>query len=72
MSAITTHVLDTSLGRPAAGVAVRLDRKGSGGEWKPLGEGHTDADGRLRDLLPSDFVADRLAMVEEWLRTGGW
>jgi 5-hydroxyisourate hydrolase len=47
MSAITTHVLDTARGRPAAGVAVRLEREGA-----LLASGATDADGRLRDLLP--------------------
>lgn len=50
MSAITTHVLDTSRGRPAAGVPVRLEEPRGGGV---LGQGVTDADGRLRDLLPA-------------------
>ena len=54
MSAITTHVLDTSTGRPAAGVEVQLDRQGAQGEWNFMGRGATDADGRLRTLLPSD------------------
>lgn len=49
MSAITTHVLDTARGRPAAGVPVRLEQAGT-----VLGSGQTDADGRLRDLLPPD------------------
>ena len=54
MSGITTHVLDTSRGRPAAGVPVRLETRveGSGGDWRALGRGVTDDDGRLRDLLP--------------------
>jgi 5-hydroxyisourate hydrolase len=48
---ITTHVLDTSAGRPAAGVPVVLEmRRGDG--WEPVGQGTTDDDGRLRDLLP--------------------
>ena len=47
MSGITTHVLDTSRGRPAAGVPVRLERGGA-----MLASGRTDADGRLRELLP--------------------
>ena len=51
MSAITTHVLDTARGRPAAGVAVVLERLADGGAT--LGRGATDADGRLRDLLPA-------------------
>jgi 5-hydroxyisourate hydrolase len=51
MSGITTHVLDTARGRPAAGVPVTLEVKGEGG-WRVVGRGETDADGRLRDLLP--------------------
>ena len=50
MSPITTHVLDTALGRPASGVAVELAIQ-DGDNWKTVGEGVTDADGRLKDLL---------------------
>ncbi len=49
---ITTHVLDTAAGRPAEGVPVELDLRDSGGAWKRLGQGATDADGRLRTLTP--------------------
>ena len=49
-SPITTHILDTSLGRPAAGVSVRLERLGDGGAAE-VGQGTTDADGRITDLL---------------------
>ena len=52
MSAITTHVLDTARGRPAAGVPITLDID-EGGSWRRLGQGATDGDGRLRDLLPA-------------------
>ncbi len=51
---ITTHVLDTSLGRPAAGVPVVLERSEGGSGWATLGHGETDADGRLRTLLSAD------------------
>jgi 5-hydroxyisourate hydrolase len=44
---LSTHVLDATTGRPAAGVAVRLERGGDGG-WMPAGQGLTDTDGRLR------------------------
>ncbi|HZH90582.1 MAG TPA: hydroxyisourate hydrolase [Pyrinomonadaceae bacterium] len=54
MSAITTHVLDTSSGRPAGGVAVTLEVRAEAG-WQILGRGRTDADGRLKSLLPADF-----------------
>ena len=51
MNAITTHVLDISIGKPAAGVPVTLEAHGSGG-WKSLASAVTNADGRVRDLLP--------------------
>jgi 5-hydroxyisourate hydrolase len=56
MSAITTHVLDTSRGQPAGGVAVRLDIEAADGNWKEIGAGLTDTDGRAKDLLPSGFA----------------
>ncbi len=46
MSTISTHVLDTSLGKPAAGIRVTLRRDNS-----LIGSGTTDDDGRVRDLL---------------------
>ncbi|MGA3133006.1 MAG: hydroxyisourate hydrolase [Terracidiphilus sp.] len=49
MSAITTHVLDTVLGKPAAGVALRMEKL-EGGEWLKIAASATDADGRCRDL----------------------
>jgi 5-hydroxyisourate hydrolase len=49
MAGISTHVLDTARGRPAAGVPVRLSVLADGG-WEPVGEGVTDGDGRLTDL----------------------
>jgi 5-hydroxyisourate hydrolase len=52
---ITTHVLDTARGRPAAGVPVTLEIF-SGGEWKEIGRALTDADGRARQLLTSDHT----------------
>jgi 5-hydroxyisourate hydrolase len=59
MSAITTHVLDTARGRPAAGVPVALEQRGADGTWRELGRGATDADGRLRDLLPAGAALER-------------
>lgn len=54
MSAITTHVLDLSSGRPAAGVEIHLEKLADSGEWSRLGQGATDVDGRLRTLLPQN------------------
>jgi 5-hydroxyisourate hydrolase len=58
MSAITTHILDTSTGRPASGVEVVLEVQRGPTEWAPVGRGATDADGRLRTLLPSGASLD--------------
>ena len=52
---ISTHVLDTSLGRPAAGVAVRLQRL-EGGHWVDVSRDETDTDGRVPSLLPSGEI----------------
>jgi 5-hydroxyisourate hydrolase len=51
MSAITTHVLDTMRGLPAVGVPIILE-KVAGEAMETVARGVTDADGRLRDLLP--------------------
>ncbi|MFJ2506711.1 hydroxyisourate hydrolase [Arthrobacter citreus] len=53
-SRITTHVLDTSTGRPAPGIPVSLQIRGDL-DWEELGTGTTDADGRIPDLGPQDL-----------------
>ena len=50
MSGITTHVLDTAAGRPAAGVTVKLEVRMAERGWVTLAERATDTDGRCRDL----------------------
>lgn len=52
MSGITTHVLDTARGRPAAAIPVVLEQRDGTGEWIAVGRGETDGDGRLRSLHP--------------------
>tara|TARA_B100001094_G_scaffold238880_1_gene234358 strand:- start:492 stop:842 length:351 start_codon:yes stop_codon:yes gene_type:complete len=52
-SPITTHILDTAHGRPAANVAVSLEHQGSKG-WVEVGSGLTNDDGRLTTLLDGD------------------
>ncbi len=56
MSNISTHILDTSLGKPAAGVRVWLELE-QDGQWLTLGESHTDTDGRARDLTSTSLAA---------------
>lgn len=55
-SPITTHILDVSLGKPAAGVAVRLARA-EGRAFAELAQGTTDADGRVTTLLAPGSLA---------------
>lgn len=58
MSAITTHVLDTSVGRPGAGVPVRLSHW-DGSEWNQLASAHTDEDGRVPGPLATGLEPGR-------------
>ena len=52
MSGISTHVLDTGQGQPASGMAVSLERHDA--LWYFVGDGITDANGRIARLLPDD------------------
>jgi 5-hydroxyisourate hydrolase len=54
VSSLSTHVLDTSAGRPAAGIAVRLESR----DGEMLGKGTTDADGRVAALGPERLDPD--------------
>ncbi|OQR86692.1 hypothetical protein ACHHYP_10277 [Achlya hypogyna] len=47
---VTSHVLDTSRGVPAANLRVELEREASPGIWVPVGQGVTNADGRVPGL----------------------
>ena len=47
---ISTHVLDTAHGRPAAGVAVTLSRRDAQGVWSVAANAVTDADGRVKEF----------------------
>jgi len=55
MSGITTHVLDTSRGRPASGVPILLETRKKRG-WREIGQAVTDIDGRARQLLPEGYA----------------
>jgi 5-hydroxyisourate hydrolase len=52
VSMVTTHVLDTARGQPAAGLTVRLELLTESGP-APVGQAVTDADGRARELGPA-------------------
>jgi 5-hydroxyisourate hydrolase len=67
-ASVSTHILDTSIGRPAEGVAVRLTaRSGRDADWQALGGSATDADGRCKDLpaLPEGTTHVRLDFAVE-------
>jgi 5-hydroxyisourate hydrolase len=67
-ASVSTHILDTSIGRPAEAVAVQLAaRTGRGTDWQTLGGSATDADGRCKDLpaLPEGTTHVRLDFAVE-------
>jgi 5-hydroxyisourate hydrolase len=49
---ISTHVLDTTTGRPAAGVGVTLEWLAPAGQLRHVSRARTDTDGRVRELVP--------------------
>lgn len=57
MSSITTHVLDTSKGKPAAGVKIILFRN-ENEEWQTIAGGITNTDGRITDLIEKNSIPD--------------
>ncbi|MDJ1132871.1 hydroxyisourate hydrolase [Streptomyces iconiensis] len=72
LTSVSTHILDTSLGRPAAGVDVRMSARnnraaGDGAAWSPHGTSVTDADGRCKDFpaLPEGTTHVRLVFETE-------
>ena len=54
MSALTTHILDTTRGKPAEGVSIVLFQQQR--EWLEISRGITNSDGRIGDLLPKEMV----------------
>ena len=54
---VSTHVLDTAHGLPAAGVPVTLSHREATGAWEMVGNGITDADGRVRELSAEPLEA---------------
>jgi 5-hydroxyisourate hydrolase len=62
MSRVTTHVLDTARGQPAAGVTVQLEKLSAAGQ-EEIGRASTDADGRVRDIGPEGLAAGTYRLV---------
>lgn len=57
MSPITTHILDTSLGKPAAGIEIILFNQ-NGDSWNEIARGITNIDGRVTDLLEKGKLSE--------------
>jgi 5-hydroxyisourate hydrolase/2-oxo-4-hydroxy-4-carboxy-5-ureidoimidazoline decarboxylase len=55
VSQLTTHVLDTSLGKPGRDISIRL-KQFRNGSWHTIAQGLTNEDGRIGDLLPSNKI----------------
>jgi len=55
MSQITTHILDTSKGKPAEGVTIIL-YSANNDTWKEIARGITNSDGRIADLLKNGLL----------------
>ena len=55
MSQITTHILDTTKGKPAKDITIILFSSNAG-DWKEIAKGKTNQDGRISDLLKKDMV----------------
>lgn len=80
MSPITVHILDTALGRPASDVLVELfihtsntqdtARTQTGAKLTQLAAGHTDANGRLLDLLQAGAL--QIGVYELRFDTAGY
>lgn len=68
MSAITTHVLDISAGRPAAGLRVRLERVAPGGTAE-IAWATTDSGGRVTSIGPDVIEPGTYRLVFD---TGGY
>ena len=65
---ISTHILDTSVGLPAANVAVLLEKKVST-NWAKVGEGRTNSDGRHAFDCPFESGDYRLTfMIEDYFQ----
>ena len=70
MSSITSHVLDTALGRPVIGLRVRLDVLDADGHHKTLAERVTNEQGRVTDFVPPGSLGAQTYRLT--FDTGAW
>lgn len=70
---ISTHILDTSLGRPATGVTVELEiLQATPAQWKRLESAQTNSDGRIVFQCPAQPGTFRLNfLIEDYFQKNG-
>jgi 5-hydroxyisourate hydrolase len=68
---VSTHVLDGSLGIPAAGVTVTLERRDGDGTWRRVAAGQTDTEGRLYADTPDPGMHRLTFGTGEYFATHG-
>ena len=56
MSKVTSHVLDTTVGRPAEGVSVLLENETGPQTWVPVGDAVSDSEGRVANMVPASLT----------------
>jgi 5-hydroxyisourate hydrolase len=66
---LSTHVLDTSLGKPAAGIPAVLEQVAPDGTSVEVGHGTTDSDGRINQINRALLAPSEYRLV---LATGGY
>lgn len=59
MSQITTHILDTSMGKPAANIHILLEESLGNNNWREISSGYTNNDGRLPNLVEKDKILEK-------------
>jgi len=69
MNSVSTHVLDMQRGKPAAGVAVVMERMLTAGS-AIVARGTTDADGRIKALVPDGELSEGTYRIT--FDTGGY
>lgn len=70
MSHISTHILDTALGKPASGINIVLEQEVSQ-QWIQIGAALTDADGRVKSLSDSSLPVGHYrltAQIGDWFQ----
>ncbi len=70
MSPLTTHVLDTARGLPAAGLTLTLEARRGASDFAPLATAVTNADGRAPDLLAPGALTPGIYRIV--FQTGAW